>query len=120
MAATYGIEQGARDLVRLLATDIDVTNALLQDEDLDRLLVLEGADVRLAAAQALDIIASSEALVQKRIEVLGLKTDGPAVAKSLRDHAGQLRMQVAMATPEEDAAFDFAEPWGQPFGVGRY
>ncbi len=120
MAATYGIEQGARDTVRLLATDIDTENALLQDEDLDRLLVLESADVRLAAAQALDIIASSEALVQKRIEVLGLKTDGPAVAKSLRDHAGQLRMQVAKATPEEDAAFDFAEPWGDPFGLRSY
>lgn len=81
-----------RDTVRLLIADTDSANQLLTDGQLDQLLLLEGA-VKLAAAQALDIIASSEALVQKKIRTLDLQTDGPAVAASLRAHATTLREQ---------------------------
>lgn len=79
-------------------------HTLLSDDDLDTFLTLQTDDVRLAAAMALDTIASNEALVQKKISILDLKTDGPAVAKSLREHAAQLREEA-----DGDDAFDWAE-----------
>lgn len=60
--------------------------------------------VKLAAADALDIIASSEAMIQKRIKLLDLTTDGPAVADSLRKHAKTLREGI-----QSEPSFDFAE-----------
>jgi len=89
--------------VRMLATDLDETTPLLSDEQIKRMLALCGGRVRRAAAMALDTIASSEALVSKRIRTLDLSTDGPAVAKELRAHAQRLR--------EEDDELG-NEPWG--------
>src|SRR5690554_6146703 len=56
--------------VRMLATDLDETTPLLSDEQIKRMLALCGGRVRRAAAMALDTIASSEALVSKRIKTL--------------------------------------------------
>lgn len=91
--------------VRLLATDLDEVTPLFSDAQIEALLDLEGGRVRRAAAQALDTIASSEALVSKRIRTLDLSTDGPAVAKELRERARGLRQQ-------DDDATDDDEPWG--------
>lgn len=98
-------------------SDPDVPNGvvtyrhtLLSDASLAALLVLEGNSDKLAAAAALDVIASSEALILKKIELLDLKTDGPAVAKALREHAKALREQVAEGLAITDAnAWDWAE-----------
>lgn len=79
-------------------------HTLLSDDDLETFLALQTGDVRLAAAMALDTIATNEALVQKRIKLLDITTDGPAVAKSLREHAAQLREEA-----DGDDAFDWAE-----------
>lgn len=84
----------SRGRVRLLISDVDQTTATFTDEEIDTFLTLEDDDVRLAAAQALDTIASNEALVSKRIRLLDLQTDGPAVAKALRERAGELRRQA--------------------------
>lgn len=81
--------------VRLLSTDIDEQNPVLEDDALLGLLALEQDNVRLAAAQALDIVASSETLVLKKLQTLDVTTDGPAVAVSLRNHAATLRKQVS-------------------------
>ena len=99
MAFTYqplsdDAEIAAIGRVRLLATDTIAESALLQDSDIQAFLLLEENVIKLAAAQALDFIASREVLVQKRIETLGLKTDGPAESKELRAHANALRAQV--------------------------
>lgn len=89
---------------------ITYRHTLLSDASLQQLLTLEGDNVKLAAASALDVIASSEALILKKIELLDLKTDGPAVAKALREHAKALRDQVAATDVIADAgAFDVAE-----------
>lgn len=109
MAWTYVAGSGDRDLVRLLISDTDETNPLLQDEELDAFLTLEDNDVRYAAAAALDTIATSEVLIQKKIKLLDLTTDGPAVAKALREHAAELRRQSAAG------AFDWAEMVTGPF-----
>lgn len=93
--------------VRLLATDTDSSNAIFQDNEIDAFLAMEGDSVKRAAATALDQIASSEALIQKRIKLLDLQTDGPAVATALRAHAALLRTQAD--DEETTGAFDYAE-----------
>lgn len=104
MAFTYSPGSGPRDTVRLLITDTDAANPIFQDADIDAFLSLQGGDVKLAAAQSLDTIASSEALVSKAIKLGDLTTNGPAVAKALREHAAELRRQS-----EVEAGFDVAE-----------
>lgn len=89
-----------RNYVRDLIADHD-EDPLLTDEQLDRLLRVEG-DPRLAAARALDMIAVSEVLVSKKIRTQDLQTDGPAVAAELRSLARALRDEY----DAEDAAWD--------------
>jgi hypothetical protein len=80
--------------VRLLIGDVDETALLLTDGMVEGFLSMQGDDVRLAAASALDAIASSEVLVSKKIRTQDLSTDGPAVAAELRAQAANLRDQV--------------------------
>lgn len=83
-------------MIRLLITDLDSTAPLFDDDQIQAFLTLEGT-VRLAAAVALETIATSEALISKKIKTQDLSTDGPAVAKELRERAAQLRAQAAAA-----------------------
>lgn len=84
----------------------------LLDVTLTSILSVQGADagdvdaIRLAAANALDVLASSQALIQRRIQLLDMKTDGVAVAQALRAHAEALRQQVAGT---DEPAFDLIE-----------
>ncbi len=116
MTATYVPGRSDRDRVRLLITDVQrgdpnnpqaVTDPLFQDEELDDLLLFEGGDVRIAAAQALDTIASDEVLVDKVRTIGNYRTDGAKVADSLRARAESLRNQ---AFGGEAAAFDWVGP----------
>jgi hypothetical protein len=96
-----------RGKVRLLIGDTDeatADNQLFQDNEIDTFLSMEGSTVRLAAALALETMASSEAFITKRIRLLDLTTDGPAVAAELRKRAESLRSQE-----DEDGEFDYAE-----------
>lgn len=110
--------------VRLLISDTDLDNLIFNDSEIAAFLALEGDNVRLAAAQALDTIASNEALVQKRIRLLDLSTDGPAVARSLRAHASELRRQVydGLTSEEENGSstnFDIGEMVVNDFSYRR-
>ena len=92
--------------VRLLITDTEsniFTNTEIQ-AFIDLNSINDESDVRLAAANALEVMATDNALVQKKISTLDLSTDGPALAQSLREGAKRLRNMV-----EEDVAFDYAE-----------
>lgn len=94
--------------VRLLISDIDDTDQIFNDQAIQAFidLALDG-NVKRAAASALLTIATNEVLVQKRIRLLDLSTDGPAQAAALRQLAQQLR---AEADEEEvTGAFDWAE-----------
>ncbi len=93
--------------VRLLIADthVDLTKRLLSDADLQSFVDLEGGNVKLAAAQALDTVASSEALVGKAIRTQDLATDGAKVAAALRAHAAELRQQVTSAGADSDAGY---------------
>lgn len=84
-------------------------HTVLSDDQIEAILALysdEDEAVKLASADCLDIIASSEALILKRIKNLDLETDGPAVADSLRKHAKTLRES---ARGDGSSSFDLAE-----------
>jgi hypothetical protein len=104
MAATYDLSTLIGQ-VRLLITDTDVDNPIFQDAEITAFLTMQSNNVKLAAAQALDSIASSEVLTQKVMKTLDLQTNGAAVAKEIRAHATELRRQVT----DDDAGFDVAE-----------
>jgi hypothetical protein len=89
--------------VRLLATDLDEVVPLFDDAQIEAFLALGSSRVKRAAALALETIAVSEALISKKIKTLDLTTDGPAVARELRERARALRA-------EDDTDDD--GPWG--------
>jgi hypothetical protein len=91
--------------VRLLIPDTDADNQLLIDPQIEALLSMEGS-VKLAAAAALEIIASNEALVGKVIKTQDLSTDGPKVAAELRSRAKDLRQQVDEGVGDDSVGFD--------------
>lgn len=86
------------------------SHTLLSDDTIQVYLTLEGDD-RLAAADALDAIASNHALVEKVIRLGDLSVDGAKVADSLRKHASALRVQAvtAMDSGADACGFDVAE-----------
>jgi hypothetical protein len=110
VTATYNLATDV-GVARLLCADTNLTEPLLTDEDYAALLSLEGDDIKLAAAQALDSIATNEALVQKVIRILDLSTDGSKTAQALMARAKALREQVAadQAAAEAGTDWDWAE-----------
>jgi len=99
-----------RGRVRLIISDTDGSSPIFTDAEIDAYLGLHGSVIFLAAAQALDTIATNEALVLKVIKLMDLTTNGAAVAKALRAHAAVLRRQV-----DEEVDFDWAEMAVDPF-----
>ena len=100
--------------VRLLIGDIDNSDQIFNDSAIQAFIDLAlDSNVKRAAAQALLTIAVNEVLVQKRITLLDLKTDGPAEADALRQLAKALADQAD--NEEITDAFDYAEMVGDPF-----
>lgn len=99
--------------VRLLISDIDVADQIFNDAAIQAFIdmALDG-NIKRAAAQALLVMATNEVLVQKRIKLLDLSTDGPAEAKALQDLARQYREEAD--AEEIDGAFDWAEQINTP------
>lgn len=92
-----------RGRVRLLCRDTVEAAAVYEDAEIDAFLALGSSQVLLAAAFALENLAANETLVQKRIKLLDLQTDGPAQAAELRALAAALRTQYA-SMPAYDVA----------------
>lgn len=89
---------------------VEYYHVLLLDSTIQALIDLEADSsdsMKIPAAQCLDAIASSQALIQKKMKMLDFETDGPALAKALRDHAAALRDQVY--GDEVESTFDVAE-----------
>lgn len=101
--------------VRMIVQDKNIEQALFSDADITALLGLNGNDVRLTAAAALDIMASNQVMILKVIRLLDLSTDGAAVARALREHAKQLRDDVAETDSVEGGLFDYADMVTNPF-----
>lgn len=108
MAIDYTTPEGQ---VRLLIGDLDTAKPLFGDAELQGFLQLCNGSIKRAAADALDTIASSEALLSKKITTQDRSADGPAVADALRKHAEALRKRAA----EEEAAAE-VEPFFGAFG----
>jgi len=87
-----------------VAVYIPYQHTYLSDTAITDLLTLEGNVDKLAAADALGIIASDEVLIQKVIKVMDLQTQGDRVAAALLKRAEMLKAEV-----EGEPAFAFAE-----------
>ena len=106
-------------MVRLLIPDTDLTNPIFNDAEIAAFLALNsgpsgfvgylGDTVRLAAAQAMDVIASSELYVLKVIRTLGLQTNADALAQQYRVLSAELRRQVYEGSGDFTGMFDWAE-----------
>lgn len=82
-------------LVRMLVNDT-ADPWVFSDEEIAAFLTLEGDNIKLAAAQAIDTNADNEALASKVLKSQDLSTDGAKVADSLRKRAAALREQAAV------------------------
>lgn len=100
--------------MRMIIQDKDEQNVFFQDEELQAYLDMAG-DVRRAAADALDSLASNQAMVLKVIRTLNLSTDGAATARALREHAKTLREQADVADAGDGGLFEIAEFAGDVF-----
>lgn len=109
MAFTYDVSTDTGK-VRLITADSRDDGHILEDDEVAAFLALNGGNVRLAAADALDTIASNESLVQKAIKLLDLQTNGPAVAADLRKAAASQRAIAYgdLNLANTDAGFDIA------------
>ena len=116
MAFTFDLTTD-RGKVRLLCTDSVAAYEIFSDDSIDAFLTLESSNVKKAAALALETIASSEVLVQKRIKLLDLSTDGPAESAELLKRAGLLRGQAADDEDGDYSPFDWAELVYDDFGL---
>lgn len=99
-----------KDRVRLLISDVGGTSGddfIFSDDEIDAFLEMR-TSVFGAAATALRTIAANEAMVSKRITFLELATDGPAVAKALREAAADLDAQ-ADSDESDDAVFEIVQ-----------
>lgn len=95
--------------VRHRIHDKDPNFPIFYDAEVEAALILEGFDLRRAAAYCLETIAASEVMIQKVIKILQFSTDGAKVAAELRANAAMLRQQAANDTLQNEATFDIAE-----------
>lgn len=95
---------------RMLIPDRDLSSAVFQDVEIQAFLDLNDASIRRAAAEALETIASDQAMTLKVIRLLDLSTDGRAVSQALLERAARLREAADQADEDaEDGLFDYAE-----------
>lgn len=89
--------------VRLIIGDTNADDPDFSDDQLKGFLSIARDSVLRAAADALDAIATNEALLSKKLSTQDRSSDGPAVADALRKHAEALRKR---AQEEDDAVED--------------
>lgn len=109
-------------LVRLWTADLSSgEDQLLTDQQYQDLIDANDGSLRLAAADALEVMATSEVLVSKKIRTQTLATDGPAVSAELRALADRHRAAAAQIEGEffdivdtipADCAPERADRWG--------
>ena len=101
--------------VRLLCQDTNESQSIFTDAEIQIFLKTKGGNVLRAAAVALDVMASNQAIVLKVTRALDLSTDGAAVARALRESAKQLRAEADETDAGEDAGFEMVAgphfPW---------
>lgn len=96
--------------VRMLIPDRVEEHALFTDAEIQAYLEMNDSSVKRAAAEALETIASDNAMVLKVITIMDLSTNGAATASALMARAARLRQSADDAEAGEEALFDWAEP----------
>lgn len=107
-----------RDQVRLLISDTDTSDHLFEDGEVDQFLTIAGDNVYRASALGLRTIAGNEAMVQKKIRLLDLQTDGPAVADALRELANDYDQRATIGGEFRVAEFSL-RPFGRQQRIRR-
>lgn len=111
MTFTYDVTNDVGK-VRMLIPDRVEAGSIFTDEEVQAFVDMN-ASVRYAAADALDVIASDQALTLKVITLMDLKTDGPATARALMERADKLRTladnEDAATEAEDGDLFDYGE-----------
>lgn len=96
--------------VRMLIPDRVEENAVFLDDELQAYLDMNDSNVRRAAAEALETIASDEAMTLKVLTTLDISTNGASTSDALLRRATLLRQQAEDADAgEEGGMFDYAE-----------
>jgi len=97
--------------VRLLIPDTDTANELFDDDEIDAFLSLHSSNIYLAAAEALEVAATNEALRLKVQKIVGLETDGAKLLDAIRKRVRSLRERGASGEGEATfGGFAIASP----------
>lgn len=111
MAFTYDLTT-SRGKVRLHIPDRVEADAMFTDEEIDAFLSPysdEPGKVFLAAADAVEDIATNEALILKVISHNGLSTNGASLANSLLQRSARLRERGESMIDDDFCGFEIAE-----------
>jgi hypothetical protein len=94
----------------MLIPDRVEDSAVFQDAEIEAYLSMNDSNVRRAAAEALETIASDEAMTLKVITTLDITTNGASTSASILERAKLLREQADKDDDAEDGGgFDYAE-----------
>jgi len=102
--------------LRLLLVDVDASNPIFQDNELEVFLGLKSNNLQRAAALAYRVMAGNQALVLKVIQLLQLQTDGAKTADALRAVAKDFDASADFDDASSGNLFDWAEMVLNPFG----
>lgn len=112
MAFTYDPTTD-RGRVRMQIGDTDTVNAdrqLFTDDEIDAFLALNTNIVKLAAADALQAMASNQLMVLKVLKNMDLSTDGAKMSDAWLAQAKELRKSwLEVGDGSFEGAFDWAE-----------
>lgn len=108
MAFTYIVSTDIGK-VRMMIPDRVEAGAIFEDEEIQAYLDMNDSSVRRAAADALEVIASDEAMTLKVITTLDLSTNGAATSDALLRRAKELRLQANEADGGDGGLLDYAE-----------
>ncbi len=111
MTFTYDPTTDIGRVRRTLPAETDITTYTLTDEVIQSYLNDEGSIWQLAAAAALDDLASNQSYILKITtnSAIGISVNGVAVAQDLRNRAAQLRQRYDEIGDADFAGFDVAE-----------
>ena len=111
MTFTYDPTTDIGRIRRTLPAETDVSTYTLTDEVIQSYLTDEGSVWQLAAAAALDDLASNQSYILKITtnSAIGISVNGVAVAQDLRNRANQLRQRYDDVGDSDFAGFDVAE-----------
>lgn len=109
MAFTYDVTTDIGK-VRMLIPDRVEDGAIFQDDEIGAYLSMNDSNVRRAAAEALETIASDEAMTLKVISTLDITTNGASTSSAIIERAKLLRKAADEADGAEDGGMlDYAE-----------